>query len=141
MFWNLLVSVIVIYSSTLTPFQLAFIQERDQVWEKRFNSLDYVIDSVFVIDIIISFISAYQKEDGTIEINIKNIAFNYIMGFFAIDFIATLPYSLIIQSSSSSNFKDKSTLLRMTRLYRIFRLAKIIRIIKIAKVLKNKKQF
>jgi hypothetical protein len=56
-----------------------------------------------VIDIMISFISAYQKEDGTIEINLKNIGFNYITGFFAIDLIATLPYSLIIQSSSSSN--------------------------------------
>ena len=119
---------------------MAFIQERDQVWEKRFNSLDIGIDTVFFVDIIISFISAYQKEDGTIEINIKNIAIKYITGFFAIDIIATLPYQSIIKSQSSS-FKDRSSLLRMTRLYRIFRLAKIVRIIKIAKLLKNKKQF
>lgn len=119
---------------------MAFIQERDQVWEKRFNSLDIGIDTVFFVDIIISFISAYQKEDGTIEIDIKNIAIKYITGFFAIDVIATLPYQSIIKSQSSS-FKDRSSLLRMTRLYRIFRLAKIVRIIKIAKLLKNKKQF
>ena len=49
------------------------------------------MDTLFIIDIFINFISAYEDNNGMPVVNIKLIAMNYVQGWFIIDFIASIP--------------------------------------------------
>ena len=64
-----------------------------------FDALDIVIDILFWFDIIINFISAYEKYEGVYEYRLKKIGKNYITGYFALDFIATFPFQVVIDSA------------------------------------------
>jgi hypothetical protein len=49
----------------------------------------------FGVDIIINFLSAYYDENLVIIDNYKDIAINYLMGWFFIDFITVIPFDVI----------------------------------------------
>lgn len=57
--------------------------------------VDWIIDIIFIMDLFINFITAYEKRDGLQETRIKKIAINYIRGWFIIDFLACIPVQLI----------------------------------------------
>ena len=60
MVWDLLISVILLLTCYITPFNLAFSEEVDTVsW---YMILNYSIDALFLIDIWINFNTAYQNE-------------------------------------------------------------------------------
>jgi hypothetical protein len=53
--------------------------------------IDIIFDCLFGIDLIISFMSAYYKENDKLIDNHRDIAINYLTGWFLIDFVAILP--------------------------------------------------
>lgn len=55
--WDLLISVILLVTCFITPFNLAFSEEVDKV--KLYVAFNYSIDFLFLIDIIINFNTAY----------------------------------------------------------------------------------
>ena len=57
--------------------------------------VDWIIDIIFIMDLFINFITAYEKRDGLQETRIKKIAINYLRGWFIIDFLACIPVQLI----------------------------------------------
>ena len=60
MAWDLLISVMLLLTCFVTPFNLAFTEEVDTVvW---YVAVNYSIDFLFLIDIIINFNTAYQNE-------------------------------------------------------------------------------
>lgn len=50
-----------------------------------------IVDILFGIDIIVNFITPYEKYDGSLQTNHKKIAKSYFFGAFSIDFIACIP--------------------------------------------------
>ena len=60
MVWDLLISIILLLTCFITPFNLAFAEEVESVyWYVAFN---YSIDFLFLLDIFINFNTAYQNE-------------------------------------------------------------------------------
>ena len=86
-FWNILVILLLGYTSTVVPFQVAFVDE-DSGFAQFLN---YCVDVLFGLDIIINFFSAYEDEHHRIEIRLKKIARNYIAFWFWLDLAATFP--------------------------------------------------
>ena len=85
--WNLLVILLLGYTSTVVPFQVAFIDE-----DTSFAAfINYLIDVLFGLDIIVNFFSAYEDSNHRIEIKLKNIARNYLSFWFWFDLAATFP--------------------------------------------------
>lgn len=74
-----------------------------------------LVDLLFGIDIIVNFLSAYEKSDGRYEYNLKAIAINYITSFFFIDFFATLPIDAIMKALGNKQSNDVNSLLRIAR--------------------------
>ena len=68
-FWEFSISVILLYSVFLTPYQLAFPETEDEVI--AFNNLLDFINAMFYCDIIINFISATSNEDNSFEDDFK----------------------------------------------------------------------
>ena len=63
-FWDLFVSIILLLSCLITPFDLAFPQIADEY--KGYYFFTMSIDFLFLVDIIINFLSATQ--DDTFQI-------------------------------------------------------------------------
>jgi len=142
-FWNSLILVMVLYTASVSPLRLAFYNDtvfaldKMTAWAAFFTIFDVVVDIIFSVDIIINFFSAYERQDGQFEYNLKKIAVNYFCGFFFIDLTATVPVSLIFELSSSepeSNLipqQNPASILRITRMQKLYRLFRIMRLMKI----------
>ena len=66
------------------PYQVCF--KDDQT---KFGVVfGYMIDGMFIIDILINFLSVNKKRDGTYMTTPKDISIYYLQGWFVFDFIS-----------------------------------------------------
>lgn len=95
--WNLIIVILLIYTATFVPYRVAFLgNDTDLI-----ATLDILTDALFGIDIAVNFLSAYEKNDRSIEMNPIRIFLNYIKGWFFLDFLAVFPFSSLNLSGSS----------------------------------------
>lgn len=132
--WNITVIVLLLYTSTVVPFQVAFV-DVDSDFAMFIN---YMVDVLFGLDIIVNFFSAYESAIRKIEISLKVISRDYLTGWFVLDLLATFPTQTLIESESNSGVNKLARLARIPRLYRLFR---VLRIFKIFKLFKYNKKF
>jgi len=59
-----MIILMLFYTATYMPYQICFIDKNSQT---AYTILEYVLDTLFGFDIIINFITAIEKPDGTIE--------------------------------------------------------------------------
>lgn len=86
--------LLLIYTAFVTPVRIAFIDTTDTTW----LVWEILIDTLFLIDLIITFRSAYYNEEGILIVDGKQIAMNYIKGWFIIDTMAIFPSDLIFDN-------------------------------------------
>ena len=61
-FWNILSIIILLYTATVMPFRIAFVDDDEIViWS---IVVDSIIDLLFLLDIFVTFISSYEDKDG-----------------------------------------------------------------------------
>jgi Ion transport protein len=70
------------------PYRIAFVDEDTDIQ----TAVDWTVDSLFFTDIIVTFFSAYEEEDGYIQSNWRMIAVTYIKSWFLLDFMACFPF-------------------------------------------------
>ena len=134
--WNLIIILLLGYTSTVVPFQVAFV-DTDSFATIIFN---YTVDILFGIDIIINFFSAYELANAKNEVKLKTIAINYLTTWFTFDLIATFP-TQVFTSHLEGGDSGANKLVRLARLPRLYRLARLMRIFKILKMFKYNKKF
>mmetsp|Transcript_14880 Transcript_14880/g.25342 ORF Transcript_14880/g.25342 Transcript_14880/m.25342 type:complete len:352 (+) Transcript_14880:683-1738(+) len=128
--------VLLIYTATYVPYRVCFVDESSEF----LFYLDCVVDSLFFIDIVLTFFTAQEDENNTFVTSKLEIATNYMKGWFFIDLFTTIPFQVIERlGSNDSNIGDSKVLrlMRIPRLYRllrIFRLVKMFRLLKVAKL-------
>lgn len=82
-----------------------------------------------MIDVVINFRITYiSKKSGEEELNLKNIAINYLKGRFWIDILASMPFDVVTLFFMSSNKEH-------TNYFRAFGLLKLIRITRLSKII------
>jgi len=60
--WNIISIIILIYTATVMPFWISFVEEDGIVaWSL---TIDTMIDVLFVLDIFVTFLSSYEDKDG-----------------------------------------------------------------------------
>jgi len=88
MVWNPVLIILFCWTATVAPFKMAFIDDLPFYYQV----IDSVIDTVIVIDILITFRTAYKdKNDKLIDDSYK-IAVNYIKTWLLLDVMAVFPY-------------------------------------------------
>jgi len=90
-FWNILVMFLLLYVVTYVPVSVCFFENPSDGSYSTGMIVDLVVDCLFLMDMFINFISAYQTLDGEIRVSMKDIAINYMTGWFFIDFVAIFP--------------------------------------------------
>lgn len=76
-----------LYTSTVVPYRVAFVD----VSSEAFKIFEYGIDALFMLDIIVNFLSAVELDDMIIETRPKKIALIYLRFWFLFDLLATFP--------------------------------------------------
>jgi hypothetical protein len=127
-FWDICVFIILIVSCILTPLQLAIFPGD---FPSGHVTVNYIIDSMFLIDIIVIFNTAIYNEDYEIVKDRDLIAAEYLGSWFALDFITIIPFDLIFKSGSGSN------MLRMARIGRINKILKLMKLMRLMKMQKS----
>jgi hypothetical protein len=52
--------ILLLYTAIYMPFKIAFIDDENEVEQ----ALDWTVDSLFFVDIVITFFSTYEEADG-----------------------------------------------------------------------------
>lgn len=143
-FWNITVILLLLYTSTIVPFQVAFVD-----FDSDFSAfINYLVDILFAVDIFINFLSAYEHQDDSfnglrgvfrVETKLNKIVKHYLTGWFLLDLIATFPTQIFLESDTNNSEVNK--LARLARIPRLYRLFRVLRIFKIFKLFKYNKKF
>ena len=128
--WDLLVSFIIIFSSVVAPYKIAF-SDIDSMTDKV---LDSVLSFILLFDIVLNFFSVYIDKDDNIIKNQKKIIKHYLKTWIIIDIISTIPFNFI---TSGQSFNPYSTLARLARLPRIYKLIRLFKLLRMVKLLKT----
>jgi len=82
--------ILIGYFATYIPFEIAFMKMNDTVLR---ISIDYAIDGLFLLDIILNFFTAFEvSKTKRMEISLKVITISYLSSWFLIDVLATFPF-------------------------------------------------
>ena len=120
--WDLVVLVCILYSAVSVPVHIGF----DRSAEGTLLQVEIAMSIVFVIDLLLSFLTAYISREGVMIYSHRRIFERYIQGWFWIDAPSSVPVELIemIWHPDTSSF----ALLRFLRMFRLIRLLKLLKI-------------
>ena len=96
-YFEYLVMILAIWNALWTPLTIAFDHAASMAEGMPFTAIDYFVDSIFTIDIIVGFCSSYVDVANGDEIFApKKIAWHYLVkGTFVVDFMSTFPFTQI----------------------------------------------
>ena len=122
--WDLAVIILVVYNCVSIPFEVAFEQKFAE--HVVLDILDFIIDAIFFIDLIINFFTTYvNSKTGREVYSLKQIALHYLSGRFWVDLLASVPFELLL----SPFVRNQDTLLQIFGLMKLVRLLRLGRII------------
>lgn len=131
--WTVMMGVVILYSSLFTPFSMAFFEDKLEEY-RPFQIFSSVVDMIFLLDVGVGFVSAYETQDGFVESRLRMIIKNQLTsGWFLIDILSSFPSDLIALVWQQSVGHRLIHLARLPKLYRCLKLIKMIRILKTIK--------
>ena len=134
------------WTATATPFEICFVPDRPlQTWDSFdwfIFMLNRIIDSVFLIDICLTFFVPYRespRKGGRWVYDSKKIASRYLHSWFALDLITGVPVDLIFKFAGVESYlNDESYVDRiMSRLLKCVRLLKLMRLVRLSRIMKR----
>jgi hypothetical protein len=136
--WELFITIILVISCIQTPIDIAFVSTTPDEWTAN-DVINLVTDLLFLIDIFVCFMSAYENVEEKVIDDRKMVVKNYLTGWFFIDFFAILPIGMFIQWSSSSGEEGSNFngLVRIVRLGKLTKLLKFLKFLRLVKIMKN----
>ncbi|XP_032238933.1 potassium voltage-gated channel subfamily H member 6 isoform X3 [Nematostella vectensis] len=143
--WDWLIMVLVLYTAVEVPFVSAFIMSQADLNKRlkhpnvtgntfeRMKKLypdayplllvDTCIDVIFMLDIVLNFRTTYVKEGEVLITNPCKIGIHYLRSYFIVDFVAAIPWELLLDLNADEN-TTLFSLLKTARLLRLFRAAR-----------------
>lgn len=127
-YWNSMMVFILLYTATLMPYRIAFIDGiKYDVWWY----IDMVMDIIFLVDFILNCFTATYANNGRLVTSCKLILLNYLKGWMLIDFCGFFPFDEIFETENKSkSYNNLVRLLRLPRLYRLLKISKIMKFFK-----------
>jgi hypothetical protein len=124
--WQYALVFLLLYTAFVTPLRVTFLDDDTPQW----LAVDYTINAMFFIDIIVTFLSAYYDETNELVVSKWKIAKNYMCPWLPLDILSIFPFEFIITQSSNSSIDSYFKLTRIPRIYRLVRMARMIQMVK-----------
>ncbi|QDZ22193.1 potassium voltage-gated channel protein [Chloropicon primus] len=118
--WDWSVICLVLYTAVFIPYSFSFQHEKLTMQE----ALDYLIDFIFIIDIVFSFFTAYFDKRGDEIQDLIMIRKKYFSEWFVIDFVAAFPFEAI---AIMSNLNLNVSILNLFKIPRLLRLGRLMK--------------
>mmetsp|Transcript_13457 Transcript_13457/g.30513 ORF Transcript_13457/g.30513 Transcript_13457/m.30513 type:complete len:794 (-) Transcript_13457:80-2461(-) len=138
--WHIVVLVLLVYTGTLFPFRLAFLEfgmPEPRTIPEGWDSAEMLVDVLFWLDLVIYFFFSYREEKSGLEsFDMPTIALKYLKSHFIVNLLACFPLSVFLGSSNDDargNLEVNSTL-KLGRLQRISRLSRLVRLGKLSNI-------
>ncbi|GMH57191.1 hypothetical protein TrLO_g1723 [Triparma laevis f. longispina] len=125
----MLLGLLIFYSVIIIPLRVGFSLPPSP----EFEISDIIIDSLFGMDILISFDTALVDDDDELVMDREIIAKTYLKGWFTIDLFSTVPIDKVVALFQSASGGSGSSG-KLIRILRLARLMKLTRVLKLAKV-------
>ncbi|XP_023247841.1 potassium voltage-gated channel subfamily H member 8 [Copidosoma floridanum] len=119
--WDWLLLIATLYVAVIVPYNASFVNN-----ERPSMVSDYVVEVIFIADIVLNFRTTYVSVKGEVVSNSKSIAVNYIKSWFAIDLVAALPFDLLYASDLYSGDESSASHIHLVKLTRLLRLARLL---------------
>ena len=72
--------------------------------------MDEIVNGLFIADVFINFLCAYENEDKNIEFSLKKKGSKYLNSWFVIDLVACIPVDKIIMLVAGTDESENSTI-------------------------------
>lgn len=122
--WDVMQLVLLTYVAVVVPFRVSF-NVTLELWGFWFF-FDLASDLYFIVDMFLSFQTAYFDDRGELETKTDLIFKNYFRTWFPVDFVACFPGKLITYMAGDGS---ETTVLDLTVLVKLLRLARVGRLI------------
>ena len=109
--WDWLVLILTLYTAVVAPFVVSF-----QYSSNSLVIFNLFVDTFFIVDVALNFKTTYCGKEGEIIVNSKMICMNYLKSWFAVDFVAALPYGVLNLAYGDGGV---SYVILINRLYKI----------------------
>jgi hypothetical protein len=88
--WDTIILIILLYTAIYVPYRTAFYPNTANS-SRVLLVFETIVDTSFIIDILITFFTPYARNDGVLEYRHKRIAINYLFGLFWLDLVVSFP--------------------------------------------------
>eukprot|EP00946_MAST-07B_sp_MAST-7B-sp1_P005219 g5219.t1 len=136
--WDILMMLLLIFTATVTPFEIAFVPTDP---DSLMFLVNRAVDACFICDMAFNFMLAYEAEDeGMWVISHRLIARRYLHGWFTIDLLSCIPYTLISMSIQQSVDAETAAVVEqlvVLRVIRLLRLVKLLRVFRASRVVRR----
>ena len=119
--WDVLTLVFMLYQIVIVPFRLCF-----NVEPKVFYSawwFEAFVEWFFIFDILVNFNTGVQAKDGTISMDRRQIAHQYVKSWFVVDVLSSVPTDFILGLAGFHAIYAQ----KLIRILRLIKATKIIR--------------
>jgi hypothetical protein len=93
--WDLLQVFFILYMAAMVPVRVGF----DFVATGAMFWFEGMVDLYFWTDIVVNFLTAFVDEEGKLVLNLVSIEWNYLTGWFPVDFLAIFPMDYVAMAS------------------------------------------
>ena len=133
--WDVLQVLLLTYLTASVPYRIGFDQET-RPWEFWFV-FDMLVDVYFLVDIVLSFRTAYHNYHGDLEYYPAQIIKNYLRTWFPVDMVGSTPVNYIVLVMELDADSVGYTSNKFLRMMRLFRLLKLLRLLRLNRLLKK----
>lgn len=124
--WDIMIFLLLIYIAVYVPFSIGF-SGNDEDKSTAIKIIDRVTDVVFIVDILLCFITAYATEDGNLVRSHWLIAKNYLRSYFWIDVLSGIPWDVLPIGNALSTETNILKLTKISKLLRVMDMLKMAR--------------
>ena len=94
--------LVLLISCLITPVEIAFAKTSTPTDGYDTHTIvGFVFDALFFIDVVVIFFSAYVDDNLKLIDDRKTIVRTYLLGWFAVDLISSVPFSLFDSQSGT----------------------------------------
>lgn len=129
--WDWFVLTLVLYNALVVPFGLAFFDFTDFSISVAGGVFDAVVDTCFILDLMISFRTTFYDFSGNLVLDRKRVRSQYFRTWFWPDLVASIPYEHLVRMFSL--FGGQGSIGGQAGLLKLAKLAKLLRLARLAK--------
>jgi len=112
--WDCLMTLFLLYISIALPYTIAFYD--DNSMPSTLDTIDTVINSFFIIDLVSNFFTSYKDRDDREITHLRRTALHYFRTWFFIDLVSSIP---TFQAAKMLKFSKLSKVFRMLRIAKV----------------------